>query len=338
MKAAIVMPLPLFISQGGLELQALKTAEALASLGIKVTYADLWARDLDADIVHCFGSEYQLWELIARLKGNGHRIVVSAIFLATCLPSLYVAWRYIDPLLPVKTTFGMRRRVLQCADAVITLTRTEARELERFFGIRRERTHVIPNGVERRFFEAGPEEFERHYGLKNFVLSVASIERRKGQLKLIEALGRTDLPLVLIGKPRPDERGYYEMVREAVKKRKDIWLIPGLPYDSSLLTSAYAAAKVHALPSLTEAMPLAALEAAAAGANLVLSNVVALRETFGKSAWYCDPNSSESIRMAVLNAYQAPRQVLADNLQSTAKSWEWVAREVAKVYEAVLSR
>jgi glycosyltransferase involved in cell wall biosynthesis len=111
-----------------------------------------------------------------------------------------------------------------------------------------------------------------------------------------------------------------------------------LPHDSPLLASAYAAASVCVLPSLTEGQPLAALEAAAAGANLVVSDLPYLRETFGASAWYCNPRSPSSIRRAVFAAGAAPRGARAADRPAWLRRWSDVATEVEALYRAVLDR
>ena len=87
-----------------------------------------------------------------------------------------------------------------------------------------------------------------------------------------------------------------------------------------------------------EAHPMASLEAAAAGANLVMSNLPYLRELFGDYAWYCNPRSVGSIRKAVLETWGAPRGCQCVSPPPRLVSWEEVARRLLAVYEGVLNK
>jgi glycosyltransferase involved in cell wall biosynthesis len=318
-----------------LEIQVLETAKALRKLGVDVELLNPWEPEFTADLLHCFSSEYQLGEVVVRAKGRGLPVVVSAIFLPQAPAWAYLGWRWVDPVIPTQTTFRLRKKILHLADRVVVLSRTEAMNLVLFFGVRRDRIEIVPNGV-RDLREGNPEIFVREVGVDQFVLCVASIERRKNQLRLVEALRGTDIPLVLIGPVRSDEQRYGEAVRKTARRNGRVIWIEGLPPDSPLLASAYRAAHVHVLPSLSEAQPMASLEAAAAGANLVMSNLPYLRELFGDYAWYCNPRSVGSIRKAVLEAWEAPRGARYVSPPPWLISWEEVARRLVGVYEGVL--
>lgn len=338
MRAAFVAPLPFSIAFGGLEIQVLRTAEALRARGVQVDLLDPWKQAFDADLLHCFGSEYQLGEVVARARDRGVPVVVSSVFLPRQAGALYRAWRHVDRFVPVKTSFRLRREVLAAADAVIALTGAEAATLTGLFGTPREKIHVIPNGVDDRFFSASPAAFEEQYGLSGFALCVAAVEPRKNQRRLVGALKGMAMPLVLIGRATALDGAYARAVGEAVRAEPGWRWIEGVPHDSPLLASAYAAASVYVLPSLTEGQPLAALEAAAAGANLVVSDLPYLRDTFGTSAWYCNPRSSSSIRRAVFAAAGAPRGARGVERSAWLRRWSDVAAQVEAVYRVVLER
>lgn len=337
MKVAFVSPLPLCLASGGLELQVLRTARALARLGVDVEFLDPWKPAFDADLLHCFGSEYQLGELVERASAQGIPIVISAVFLPRAPRPFYQLWRNADCLVPVKTTFGLRRRILHRASRIIALSQSEARDLVELYGVRPSSIDIVPNGIDASLGEARPDTFRERFGVSEFALCVARVERRKNQLRLIQALHQCGVCLVLIGQGRADEADYVRQVEEEVKKSRNILWVRGLPPDSDLLKSAYAAARVHVLPSLSEGQPLVFLEAAAARANLVMSNLPYLRELFGDSAWYCNPRSLKSIRDAVLAAWHASRGARYAQRPSWLFSWDDIARRLAGIYEAVLS-
>ncbi len=336
MKVVFISQLPFSLAFGGLEIQVLETAKALQKLGVEVELLNPWKQEFDAELLHCFSSEYQLWEVVKRAKGKGIPVVVSGIFAPKAESSLYRLWRIIDPMIPVQTSFRMRKNILKAADAIITHSKREAYDLASFFGIPINRFNVIPNGV-RDFQQVDPKNFGKKYGLEKFALCVASIEKRKNQLRLIKALEKTEIPLVLIGPARPDESSYVEAVREQIRRAGNVMWIGRLAPDSTELAEAYAGAHVHVLPSLSEGQGLASLEAANAGANIVMSGLPYLKELFGEYAWYCNPQSERSIRRAVLEAWSVPRGIRYKTRPPWLLTWEEVARRLIGVYEKVLS-
>jgi hypothetical protein len=103
------------------------------------------------------------------------------------------------------------------------------------------------------------------------------------------------------------------------------------------LASAYAAAKVHALVSWYDCAPNSALEAAAAGCNIVLTTESGAHDYFHKAAWYCDPGDLKAMRDAVRAALNAPRQPELRASVIAAHTWENAARLTREAYERALS-
>ena len=95
------------------------------------------------------------------------------------------------------------------------------------------------------------------------------MEPRKNLLGLIEGLRTTGLPLVVIGEPPPGHEGYDRQCRHA--GRGFVRWLGKLEHEDDFLGSAYAAARVLALPSWFETPGLVALEAALAGCAVVLT-------------------------------------------------------------------
>jgi hypothetical protein len=143
--------------------------------------------------------------------------------------------------------------------------------------------------------------FVAKYGLRDFVLCVGRVEKKKNQLSLIAAVLPTGIPLVIVGQPNPEP--YLELCRRYAGN--NVHFIPSLSEEE--LASAYAAAKVHALTSWVELPGLTSIEAAAAGCNIVTTDRGSPPEYFADMAWYCDPARVDSIREAVVAAYGTPR-------------------------------
>lgn len=146
--------------------------------------------------------------------------------------------------------------------------------------------------------------FEKQFGIKDFVLCVGRIEDLKNQLRLIRAMRGLSIPLVLIGSLNSGHRSYCRRVLAEVDEYRDLYFLGSMPRD--MLGAAYAAAKVHILPSWFETTGLASLEAAMAGCNIVSTDRGYARDYLKDYAWYCDPSNLLSIRNAVQTAYDSP--------------------------------
>src|SRR5207245_1548094 len=135
------------------------------------------------------------------------------------------------------------------------------------------------------------------HGPDDFVLFVGRVEPRKNVLGLIRAVARMGVPLVVVGAPPAGHERYAEQCRRAglgfVR-----WL-GAMEHDDPMLASAYAAARVFALPSWFETPGLAALEAALAGAAVVVTPFGCTREYFGNRVEYARPDRASEIHTAI---------------------------------------
>lgn len=194
-----------------------------------------------------------------------------------------------------------QRALFGLADHLIGLSLTEIRQIGLSLGIHKPFT-IVPNCADPEIFEeADPRPFVESFGQRDFVISVGHIEGRKNQLMLLYALRGTDLPVVMVGAAHRSDSRYFDLCRHYAPKRT--LFISQLSQQE--LASAFAAARVHALPSWTEGASLASIEAAMAGSAIVVGNRAGEWEYYQEEAFYCDPASVSSIRKAVEDAYQA---------------------------------
>jgi glycosyltransferase involved in cell wall biosynthesis len=108
-----------------------------------------------------------------------------------------------------------------------------------------------------------------------------------------------------------------------------------LDHEDPLLGSAYAAARVFALPSWFETPGLAAMEAALAGCPLVVTPFGCTREYFGDLARYARPHRIGEIARAIGRAWDAPRdRGLASRIREQF-SWQVVARRTSEAYAQI---
>jgi glycosyltransferase involved in cell wall biosynthesis len=331
MRVTFVVPYAGGIVRGGLEIQADKTRAALAARGVEVDLLTPQTRTV-GDLVHFFGTFDYYATLGADLVRRGIPYVCSPVFLPKDTGTKLRLSAYRKRLLTHNFPRGQRRLYRQAA-LLITLSRKEEDNLRAFFGERLPPLARVPNGVDSRFFEADPAEARRELALpEEFVLSTGRIEPRKNQLALIQALKGTGVRMAFAG-PVGDPSYYEECRSQAV----DAVFLRDLPFEGSLLPSLYAAAKVFALPSHMEVLSLSALEAAAAGARLVLSNTWGAEEHFAPDAVFVSPTSQRAIREAVLSAMAQPRpgREQSDRFRERY-SWDAVAALVHRQYERAL--
>lgn len=319
----------------GAQIQALKTADALRAYGITVQFISQPDQLLATTLLHAFGLIPEYLPVIQTARQRAVPLVASPIFFKD-VSSLWKRLRVATAPLWARLTqqYRQQSRMLRWACRLLPNTHAEAQQVARYF-----RTDtpvsIVPNGVDPHFAEGDPRLFREEFGIQEpFVLCVGRIERRKNQLRLVQALHGTRIPLVLIGECISQR--YMEACRRAADTQ--VRFLPALPHDSPLLASAYAACRVFALPSLLETPGLAALEAGVAGARVVVTPFGGAPEYFGKFARYPHPRSTTAIRDAILEAWESPHDGAALRTHLlTHFSWERVAERTAQAYREALT-
>lgn len=336
----IVPHIPLSLGFGGMELQQERTISALQERGLRVTRFDPWARTLETDILHVFGSSHHQAEIVFRARAKGIPVVVTSMFVRTHSARSYAMGKMADQL-GLRTLFSVRKKLLEAATRIIAISDAERDDLMDVFDIDADKIDVVGNGVDDQFFTATADLFASTYGQRDMLLCVASVEPNKNQLTLVDAAITNHLPLVMIGPPKntviDDVAEYVQTVRKRIAGADNIvWLDQGLDHEDPLLASAFAAARVHVLPSRAEAQGLVNLEAAAAGASLVMSDLDTLRSTYGNDAWYADPSSPEKMAVAITDAWASPRGSryagYPDNRPPWLQPWTEIAAKLESVY------
>jgi len=182
------------------------------------------------------------------------------------------------------------RRIVRAAHAVVAVSEAERRAVEAFGAARR--IEVIPNGVRLQDFAAPPPREELDTWLpglagRGFVLFLGRVHEKKGADVLIEALSRpalSDIGLVAVIAGPVDEgyRARYEgLVAESPARNR---IVLAGPVTGSRKAGLLAHATAFVLPSQSEGLPVAALEALASGCPTVLSPACNLPEAVAAGA------------------------------------------------------
>jgi len=180
----------------------------------------------------------------------------------------------------------------------------------------------------------GPELFVRQYGISDFILCVGRFESRKNQLMLLKALEDSELPIVLVSGGFSYQPDYDKAVRGFGRRGQTV-IVERL--SDEMLSSAYAACRIHALPSWYELPGLVSLEAASYSKNVVATRYGTAANYLGARPFFCSPWDEDSIRNAVTAAYYAP---VPGDMKEIAQGYSWDATIEATVqaYESVLGR
>lgn len=317
----------------GDSVQLEKTGEYLIKLGVDVTYRSSPDPDLDGfNLVHLFNliPVTETYRQFMNAKRQNKPVLLSPVFWN---PHEYLEHdkKLAHYLEWWEKTMPLRRAILDGCALILPNSRMELAMLADTFG-RLPQAEIIPNGADRQFASARPEHFYAKYGKRDFLLSVGRICRRKNQVQLIRAARRLKLPLVLIG-PLNDSEYYLECRKEAAGHQ--VLFIDTL--SPKELSSAYAAARVHALVSWYDTPGLVSLEAALAGCRIVSTDRGSAREYFGNAAEYCDPSDLNSICLAISRAWQAPYDPGLKEEVLKRFTWEHVAAATYRSYQTVLA-
>ena len=312
-----------FDCPGGGEIQLLKTKDALEKNSVEVSLFDPQKPEFTgAQIVHYFSVQGGSMEFCSHVKKTlGLPLAISPIL-----------WLGKD-----KTGYPLDeiRELLNLCDIIMPNSTAEVKLLSEFFDIPLSKFHVTRNAVDHVF--ATPvkgEIFRKEFGVRRpFLLNVANIEPRKNQLNLVRVARELDMELILLGNIRI--QSYFDDCMEA--SGGGVRHIGYIEHGSELLRSAYSACEAFVLPSLLETPGLAALEAAASGARVVITNVGPIEEYFSDLVTYVDPNDLDDIRRGIENELANERDDALSKRIMENFTWDKTALEVIKGYEKVLN-
>jgi glycosyltransferase involved in cell wall biosynthesis len=293
-------------SRGGPSVRVPRTVAALRALGVD-------ARMMHGGTPRLLAHVFNIWPFVQAfgavraLKRQGVRVAFSPILL---LPGDGVRHGLGPPPTSGLPDYAnlLVRKTLAEADMIIALSAAEAALVQTLSG-GGTRCEVVPNPVDAAPLQhADPRVFLRYAAARwavdlsrGFVLAVGRIEPRKNQLRLIESLAGGP-PLVIIG--HDGDPAFAAACRGVAGPR--VCFVERLDGGSGLLASAYAACRLLAHVALAEGATLVALEAAAAGAPLLLSDHPAHREYFGPFARYVPALDLDAIRTAALDLWDHP--------------------------------
>jgi glycosyltransferase involved in cell wall biosynthesis len=322
---------PFLLAHGGLQIQIERTKAALERLGLEVEYLRWWDASQQGDLVHFFGRANPSHITFAHTKGI--RYVMQELLTSqgsrsvTHLHLQAAANRILRKVLPANYRLPLRWDSYQKADAIIAITDWEAWIMRELFDAPPQRIRVVPNAVEDVFFRRDSEPKGGH------LICVATITERKRVSELAQAAVIGGIPLKIVGKPYSENDPYYLRFLETVQASNGVVQYLGPIQEPEVLATHLHVARGFVLPSIMETQSLAALEAAAAGLPLLLSDLPWAHATFGNQATYL-PLCLEKQFAGHLSRFfdRAP------NLHAPTKppTWRNVAETLTRIYHSLL--
>jgi len=334
---------------GGAELQILKTKGHIkkTSNDFHIKFFDIFQDKLeDFSIFHNFQMSPDCLSICKLAKTRGVKVALSPIFwtqankekitLKNQLAKLRNAYQGLTEYgFLTFQTLKPYKDFLDLANIILPNSEMEASFISSAFRIERKKFHVVPNGVEKSFSCAKPDLFVQEYGLKDFILYVGRIEPKKNVINLLHACKNLGAPVVIIGQKNLLHADYCELFEKMIASNRNFKYLGFLPFDSEILASAYAAAKVFVMPSWFETPSLSALEAGLAGCNIVITIGGSTSEYFKGLVRYVDPRSTKNIKKEISESLEEPKTTALRQLILNSYTWDIVAEKTIEAYNMI---
>ena len=311
----------------GIRMQAKTWADELENQGHQVVKVNPWDNQewQTYDIIHLFSNSH-FFEYL-HLVPN-HNIVFSPI-----IDSFQPIWRY-----KFATHWGFRKLRLSSSNYNIrqasnmikhwyVRSRFEYRYVNEAYGIPAERITTIPLSYR-------IEASEYIQPRERFCLHVSKItDERKNVSRLVDAARKYGFKLVLAGSASPSFDS--SLLKKKIDSSPNVEYL-GRVSDEKLI-ELYCSAKVFALPSINEGVGLVAVEAAACGCDIVITNIGGPQEYYNGLAFTVDPYDIDEIGKSVLKAMQSDdRQPQLMNHIKAEYSLTNCVRQLSQSYNLII--
>lgn len=336
MKVGFIGAVPFNLLYGGGETQMQNTFSNLLEQGVDVSYFDFYDKNVHYDLVHIFGLHYWHYNNVLLLKNKSYKIALSSISYAPGKLRKEKLWSYIDPLMPVNTTFGLNKKILDLVDVVLPNSICEAKYLEEYHGVNKNKISVIPNGINLPNKNVNLDLFTEQFGVTDYILCVGKIEPRKNQLLLIDAIKKTNLKCVFLGSAMLTNVGYYQKFKDLIIDDPRFIHIDYIEHNSELMSSLYANCKVHVLLGTNETPGLVNLEAGSFGANLIVWDCPPVKEYLKDFATYINKSNLSSLPSILENLIRLPKNHELSKFIIDNYAWSNVAARTFIEYTKII--
>ena len=306
------------------------SVEADSRRGIRDLLRQSWAVSRDRPDVFLFPSLYTYFPVIGMPTVVGVHDTIAEDF-----PQLTLPTRRARSYWSVKRRLALRR-----ATRLFTVSQAARTALVERFGLREDHVAVVPEAPAPPFRPRAGADVETALaalGLRTraYFLFAGGISPHKNLETLLDAYSKLRVtrdavpPLVLVGDL--DDESYLSAAdgvrrRIATLELAEHVRLPGFVSDETL-ACLYSGATCVVLPSLAEGFGLPAVEAAACGAPLVLSDLPAHRETLNGAALFVQPTDIDGLSAALGRVLddETERDALSRKAQEAVAHLSWDA-------------
>lgn len=356
----------LFTAPGGDTTQILKTKEYLEKSGVTVDISLELTPDVSAyDIIHVFNlmRPQELYLQVKNAKKYGKKVALSTIygpyeeyekkarggilqfinkFLSiTQIEYLKVIARAILNFEFSKGTViyllnghkRLQRKIIKMVDVFLPNSHSEMKRVADDFNLEQYNYVAVANAVDINKFDYNKvdidEEFEKY---RDCVLCVSRIEGRKNQLNIVRACKELPYKFVFIGKAGANFHKYHELCKK--EANENMFFLGQIEHEK--LPQFYKLAKVHILASWMETPGLSSLEAGVMRCNVVATKKGDTEDYFEDYAYYCEPDDLNSIKEAVVNAYNNAFDEKFHDRIINNYTWEDTAEQTLAGYKSII--
>jgi glycosyltransferase involved in cell wall biosynthesis len=343
MRIAYLLPAEYAIGNpgNGVTAQARAQAAAMARRGHDVIYLNPWDLQLEEeiDVLHFFMGGMALYGIESgrRLPPTGV-IVMSPILDTNKAFGLYRFAAQLGSVLPrMHSVPAILAAQARGSDVVICRSQAERERVIGTLGVSPACAAVVLNGIDSpEPCQQSMSEVKRRYELPDrFVLHISGYtDPRKNVLRLAAAAEQLGLPLVIAGHAMPGP--IENELRNSCQRNGHLRLLGFV--DRRTRDALYGLCHVFCLPSHHEGTGLAALEAGAAGAHVVITRMGGTHDYFKEHAFYVSPTDLNGIRQMLARAWDAPRGDALRTHIHTSLGWDASASALERAYDTARSR
>ncbi|QQG40361.1 MAG: glycosyltransferase family 4 protein [Candidatus Levyibacteriota bacterium] len=248
----------------------------------------------------------------------------------------------------------LHRRNLRNVDAIIADSQVSKKDIIKYAGIPESKITVVYLAAGEEFKrirneELGINSLRNKYNLpEKFALYVGDVTWNKNLPRLIRAVKKTNIPLVMVGKALLQKEFDKEnawnqdliIIQNLIKNDKQITSIGFVPTEELVLL--YNIATVFVMPSLYEGFGLPILEAMQCGCPVITTKEGSLKEITGDAVFFVDAYDIESIASGIERVIKNKRlqRELSEKglIQAKKFSWKETARKTMQVYKKIYEK
>lgn len=246
----------------------------------------------------------------------------------------------------------IQRLALKKTAAIITDSECSGRDVARFVGISKKKVHSVYLAAGEEFKKMTNDQLQminvrKKYNLpEKFVLYVGDVTWNKNLPRLVDAMNKINVPLVMVGKAIAEKvfdrtnpwNADRLRLEQLTKNNKNIMKLGFVPDED--LVALYNSATVFAFPSLYEGFGLPVLEAMACGTPVVTTAGGSLQEVAGDAAYLVDGLDMDDIAHGIQEVFakkELQKKILEKGLKQARKfNWKKTAEETIGVYREVI--